>query len=374
MEYLLEILRIIDGGLKLNPQKVKSYGELLAEKLETAGENKIALKIRQILTKSQTDQVGTSAVARLGNVPVDTESRMSLADEEMYAIDGVNIFIESHIENLINQFLSHISAADKLVAEGVGIVPSMLIYGPPGCGKTELGRYIAAKIGLPLITARTDGLISSYLGNTAKNLRSLFEYVMGKPCILFLDEFDAIAKLRDDQHELGELKRVVVSLLQNIDALDNNTILIAATNHEHLLDPAIWRRFAYKVKINIPSLEVRQKMYEFFLNGFASNEDCHLLAVISEGMTGADIRQMSEDAKREAILENIHYIRIENLFSRILRLISPNDTFNEQDIDENIRKTRQIDSKIFTYERLADLFRVSTGKIHNVLKNEGQQK
>ncbi len=369
MEYLLEVLKIVDGGLKLNPEKVKSYAELLADKLETVGESKAALRIRQALAKSRSDHVATSALARLGKVPVDSESRISLADEEVCSTEDVNVFIEPNAEKLVNQFLSHLEAADKLVAEGVGIAPSMLMYGPPGCGKTELGRYIAASLGLPLITARTDGLISSYLGNTAKNLRTLFEYVMGKPCILFLDEFDAIAKLRDDQHELGELKRVVVSLLQNIDALDNNTILIAATNHEHLLDPAIWRRFAYKAKIDMPIMEVRRQMFHFFLGGFASQEDCHLLAAVSDGMTGADIRQVAEDSKREAILADSHSVSLEYLFPRTLQLSTPNELTPKEKLNEQISQTRQINTKIFTYKRLAKLFGVSTGKICSVLKN-----
>src|SRR4029077_10470965 len=108
--------------------------------------------------------------------------------------------------------------------------PSLLIYGPPGCGKTQLARHVAEELHLPLLTARVDTIVSSYLGNTSKNIRSLFEHAMARPCVLFLDEFDAIAKLRDDQHELGELKRVVISLLQNIDALDSSITLIPATD------------------------------------------------------------------------------------------------------------------------------------------------
>ena len=95
-----------------------------------------------------------------------------------------------------------------------------------------------------MVTARLDGLVSSLLGSTAKNIRKVFDYASKRECILFLDEFDVIAKLRDDKNELGELKRVVNSLLQNIDGFNNDSILIAATNHHELLDPAIWRRFS----------------------------------------------------------------------------------------------------------------------------------
>ena len=96
----------------------------------------------------------------------------------------------------------------------------MLLYGPPGVGKSETAKYVAARLEVPLYTVRTDSLVSSYLGSTSKNLRSVFDFVSAEPCVLFLDELDAIAKQRDDSQELGELKRVVISLLQNIDKLN----------------------------------------------------------------------------------------------------------------------------------------------------------
>ena len=130
---------------------------------------------------------------------------------------------------------------------------SLLLYGPPGCGKTSIAYYLAHRLGLPLVTARLDALISSLLGNTAKNLRRVFDFANRQPCVLFLDEFDAIAKARDDQHELGELKRVVNSLLQNMDTYCQHGVLIAATNHQELLDDAIWRRFQTVIEVPKPA-------------------------------------------------------------------------------------------------------------------------
>ncbi len=153
-----------------------------------------------------------------------------------------------NLDKKVNAFVSYLGKKDELNALNIPINPTLLLFGPPGTGKSKLAANIAARVGLPLVTARADALISSYLGSTSKNIRSLMEYAKSEPCVLFLDEFDSIAKARDDKNEIGELKRVVVSLLQNIDTL-KDTIVIAATNHAHLLDPAIGRRFHYKMEL-----------------------------------------------------------------------------------------------------------------------------
>ncbi|MHC4662221.1 MAG: AAA family ATPase [Planctomycetota bacterium] len=367
MNFLAEILKIIDGGLGNNPDKLISYAKLLAEKVEKNGQKSAARAILKTVERKAVKQIQTSGINLVGQIPVDGESRIALADEFQPKMQDVPIFLEEKVDKVIQKFLLHINAADKLIAEGVGISPSMILYGPPGCGKTRLGQFIAAQLGLPLLTARTDALISSYLGNTAKNLRTLFEHALQRPCVLFLDEFDALAKLRDDKYELGELKRVVVSLLQNIDALDRGTILLAATNHEHLLDPAIWRRFAYKLHLDKPSKIIRKKLFQHFCSEFISAKTLHILAEASEGLTGGDIRQISEDSKRQAIINNKNSLNFDEfiplIFSNVLNL-------EYNDIEEHIKYTRNLNPKLFTYRRLSKIFNVSIGKISKIFSKD----
>lgn len=371
MEHLLEILKIVEGAVNADRTKVIAYTEQLAAKLDQDGHTQASSRLRRTLRQSKTQHLAPSFVNNPARIPVDNESRLSLAHELTVDPADIHLFLEPEIEARVAHFVRYVQSADLLLARGVDIPPSLIAYGPPGCGKTLLAHYIAGQLRLPLLTARLDSLISSFLGSTAKNLRTLFDHASSTPCVLFLDEFDAIAKLRDDHQELGELKRVVVSLLQNIDILDNKTILIAATNHEHLLDPAVWRRFSYKIEMPLPSPSVRAGMFAHFLGAFISGDTPPLVAAASEGLSGSDIRAISDDAKRDAILCDESVISPERILRSILLfrgLIKP--TSDPDSIDTQIVQTRDLDPKVFTYPRLSKIFDRSTGYICNLLKGD----
>lgn len=369
MQHLLEVLKIVEGALSADRPKVTAYVESLAAKLEADEDAKAAEKLRRALAHANKMGLGAASASAPIRLPVDSESRFTLADESFISQGEAVAYLDKRSDDTVREFLSYVRASDRLLAEGVGISPTMLLYGPPGCGKTELARYVAAELGIPLLTARADSLVSSFLGSTAKNLRLLFEHAASRPCVLFLDEFDAVAKVRDDHQELGELKRVVVSLLQNIDALDKNTVMLAATNHDHLLDPAIWRRFAYKVKFDLPERPAREALFQRFIGHYGCDKDIAQYAEVAAGLSGADIRQIVEDAKRSAVLASKKLIDPADLLRR-LALARLGDRHWASDLNEQIRSVRALDPKAFTVRRLSEIFNKSVGHISNVTKSE----
>lgn len=128
-----------------------------------------------------------------------------------------------------------------------------LLVGPPGNGKTTLAEAIAEALSVPFIVVRYETMIGSYLGETASRLKRVIDYARTTPSVLFFDEFDAVAKERGDHHETGEIKRVVTSLLMQVDELPSYTVTVAATNHPELLDRAVWRRFQLRLSLNAPT-------------------------------------------------------------------------------------------------------------------------
>ena len=292
IRFMNEVVRIVNGALRLDIDKVRNYTAFLADKLDEAGENSSAARLRKILQESD-HQLRPAKTSLAGAVPVDEESRFPLLEKvNLRELDEPDIVLSDVQTSTVTEFLSVTNSHAQLEAEGLKASVSMLLFGPPGCGKSRLARYIARKLGLDLYIARLDGLISSYLGSTSKNIRALFEFASRTPCVLFLDEFDALAKLRGDTQELGELKRVVNSFIQNLDSLGTQSVVLAATNHHELLDVAVWRRFSYRIEMGYPNEEMRILMWREFLQPLQfSEKDIALLHDLSDGFSGSDIQE-----------------------------------------------------------------------------------
>lgn len=359
-----EIVKIIEGGIIGDKEKVYNYAQLLAKNLDKSGDASLAKKINTLLTNKKTRMVSLDDFA---TKPVDTESRMDMVDIFIPNPDFDKPILKTYIEDEIEEFVHGYEQRNEILRAGIEMVNSLLLYGPPGCGKTTLAKYISYRTGLPLITVRLDGLVSSLLGSTAKNIRKIFDYASKRECILFLDEFDVIAKLRDDKHELGELKRVVNSLLQNIDDFNQDSILIAATNHQELLDPAVWRRFSKIITLENPD---RQEIV-FLLKSFIKNPKSNVItnekkmeqvASALEGISHADVKTVVNNAiiktiinknkvvnnwdiLYEVYLYKNHKIRSEDDVIRFLLQYGVTQKETSNNFNYSIRKVREV-SKI----------------------------
>lgn len=377
MKYSIEMGKIVEGALKHDQVKVVNYTKQLISKLEEDNEIHAANKFNKMLTAQNEATLSLMGVKKEINVPVDSESRTTLADVVYPNENNIDVILSKSNFKKLESFILSYKNADKLNSMGIGVSNTLLLYGPPGCGKTKCAYLIAKELNLPLVIARLDSLISSYLGTTAKNIRTLFEFAQKMPCVLFLDEFDAIAKARDDSNELGELKRVVNSLLQNVDAMSGDSLLLAATNHEKLLDSAVWRRFDYKLEIELPDTDAIVKMIELFANdrGNLNNKEKHELATAFLGLSGANVEEIVRKALRNAVIHGISFNK-SNIYDELFtyKRILPQTSDDEKTLLKiKARFLRGCDEKIFSLQVIADILGSSKTTIQKLVKGEDER-
>lgn len=233
--------------------------------------------------------------------PRDKDSMLELYEILRPETKLTDVVLPDKQKEILQQTIQEMKDSEELLKNGLLPTNRILLCGPPGCGKTITAQALANELNLPMAYVRLDGLVSSYLGQTSTNLRKVFDAVKGQNIVLFLDEFDAIAKKRDDSNELGELKRVVTTLLQNFDNMPPNVFLIAATNHQHLLDPAIWRRFNLAIILELPNEEQREKLIIKWINEMKIMAGLNIkqIAKLSEGLNCAQIKELVTAAAKK---------------------------------------------------------------------------
>jgi SpoVK/Ycf46/Vps4 family AAA+-type ATPase len=215
-----------------------------------------------------------------------------------------DIILQDENLKVINDVVSEHHRSDLLRSYNLEPRNRILLVGPPGNGKTSLAEAIAQSLMVPFYVIRYDGIVGSYLGETASRLKLMFDFIRTQECVLFFDEFDSIGKERGDTHETGEIKRVVSSLLLQIDRLPSYVVVIAATNHAELLDRAVWRRFQVRMELDKPDA----RMIEIWLKKFENESKYKFdhsikdLAKKLEGRNFAEIEEFIFDIRRKYIL------------------------------------------------------------------------
>ncbi|MGO9601361.1 MAG: AAA family ATPase [Isosphaeraceae bacterium] len=257
-----------------------------------------------------------------GNLPRDKERNALLVELAESRRELDDLVLSAPVRESLDRIVLERRHAELLRSHGILPTSKVLFCGPPGCGKSVAAEALARELYLPLATVRFDAVVSSYLGETAANLRKVFEFGRSRPLVLLFDEFDAIGKERIAPDEHGELKRVVNSFLQLLDGFHAETLTIAATNHQGLLDPALWRRFDEIVVFPQPTRDEIEVLLSRRFRQKPVDQQVVLgdLALSLEGSSHADVERLSFDAIKQTILNGHESVKAVTLDAAIARL------------------------------------------------------
>lgn len=254
------------------------------------------------LNLTPTSNLATDGSRKLTVIPFEKEKQLPLVETVVPERTASDLILNRANQHLLISLVSEFRQRDRLGAHGLRPRSRLLFCGPPGCGKTLCAEVFANEVKLPLLVASMDALVSSLLGETATNLRRIFDFAAAQPVVLLLDEFDAIARLRADETLNGELRRVVNSLLTLIEKFRGHGFVIAATNHERQLDPAIWRRFDEVVIFERPNRSEIIRLLNLKFRNFRRDFESSEVADELKGFSHADIERVCVNAIRRSIL------------------------------------------------------------------------
>jgi chromosomal replication initiation ATPase DnaA len=320
VEHFSVIQSLCRIGLEGQDPRFRKQVERLRERLLSEKDDKSVAALDRLLAGVSSEHALAPSVVEVSrslvtgdsltnNVhpPADKETSVPLAEIILNPAAGkANPIHTETLELALNAMLREWVNVEALRRMGVEPSRSCLIYGPPGTGKTLTAFWLASRLGLPVVNARIDGLVSSFLGTTARNIANLFNFANRYRCVLILDEFDALAKMRDDPHEVGEIKRVVNTLLQNLDARAGTGLTIAITNHDTLLDSAVWRRFENHIHVDMPDARTRAAMLKAFLMPLEISDDTiNVLSFVVGQRSGSFLRNFADSLKRTLALGKI---------------------------------------------------------------------
>lgn len=310
-----KLLRLlVQSGASGDPTAFKSATEQLIQEERAKQHNLLANDLERILYGDRNTS-STSVHNILPEAPVDKESGVSLIDIRYANRSIEELVLENVTLEVIENVLEEYRREDILRSYGMVPAEKILFFGPPGCGKTLTAEAMAYELDRPLAIVRLDSLVSSFLGETATNLRKVFDFISKHKLVVLFDEFDALGKERDDGSEHGELRRVVNAVLQMMDSYDGKSIIVAATNHDQILDSAIWRRFDELVEFPILNSDQIQNLLQLKLRGVRRDFDLDRdeLHDIFDGKSPAIIERIIRRAVKRMILKQKEFLTISML-------------------------------------------------------------
>lgn len=301
-----------------NNEKDEFYklGEELINLEKRKKHNILARQLKEALYSSNQSRVNSNKRFKK-NIPIprDNDSGFPLLEINEYNYIWEDLILSEKTDYALKQIILGFKSYEVLATYNLKPKNKILLAGEPGTGKTFSAKVMSSTLGLPLVQINFDAIISSYLGETASNLKKVFEFISNGMWIVLFDEVDIIGKKRDDQHETGEIKRVVNNFLQMIDGFEGESLIISATNHPHILDPAIWRRFDEVINFEMPNESERLELLELYLKPIKKEKYLNIekIGKATEGFTPSDLKSMCRDAITHAIINEREILTIIDL-------------------------------------------------------------
>lgn len=254
-------------------------------------------------------------------IPRDTEKGFPLLEIKEFFLDWSDLIVNEDTEYSLKNIVDEIKQSEILSSYGLKPKQKILLCGAPGTGKTLSCKIISSILGYPLVHIKFESIVSSFLGETASNLKKVFDFIENGQWVVLFDEFDVIGKLRDDPHEHGEIKRVVNNFMQMLDNYKGESLLIAATNHQHLIDPGLWRRFDDILLFENPSKKERIEILKKNLRNFNKEKDLNFdeLSIQINDYSAAEIERICLEAQKRNILTGKEFLSNEDINWAITR-------------------------------------------------------
>jgi SpoVK/Ycf46/Vps4 family AAA+-type ATPase len=317
-----KVLRqLIKAGTNGDSAAFRRVSESIIEDERQKQHHLLANDLEKILYGEHLQQAPKNPQRLIDSPPVDKERGLPLLDIKQPQRSLEEIILPDFSVQALEELLEEHRRSDVLRSYGMKASGKVMFYGPPGCGKTLAAEVIAFELDRPLAIVRLDALVSSFLGETAANLRKVFDFIAEHHMVALFDEFDAIGKERGDSGEHGELRRVVNAVLQMMDAYQGKSLILAATNHEQILDTAIWRRFDETIEFPLPSHEQIGQLLQLKLRGIRRQfelDDNEIISTLAN-KSGSDIERIVRRAVKRMILRSQEFLTIKDLRNALER-------------------------------------------------------